>query len=425
MTPALDRRDAFELAGLFVVALSLRLAFGLWLHPPGEFVYSDMSVYDHRASRLLSGELGPWDSFTPVGYPALLAAMYAAFGRSFAAIAVLHALLGAATVLFVQRIGRRLVGRAVALASAILVAIHPALILYSGLVLSETTFGFTLLASLLLLLRFAERPSILRAALAGGVLGIATVVRPNLLALAPLLLPWLWVVAGRRVRTALRHAVAIGAFAILPIAGACAHNSRLVGRVAGPATNGGLNFYLNLAEVRSVRFREGAVEHKIQPVPNSVHYPTDEWVERPFYDDRYYFARGARLIAEHPLRLGRALRNVFEGTGIGRQRYWPGWRPIGLFLSGVSIAFFVVALVPAFLHAGFLAVRRRLLLPEEATRLLLVAAGVSVFSTMWLFLGDPRVRVPFDPIFLLLGVDGTRRALGYVIERRRSKRQSA
>jgi 4-amino-4-deoxy-L-arabinose transferase-like glycosyltransferase len=421
VTPGFDRRDAIELAALFVLALGLRLAFGLWLHPPGEFVFSDMWVYDHRAGRLLSGELGPWDTFTPVGYPALLAGMYALFGRNFPAIAVVHALFGAASTLLVQRIGRRVPGRAVALISASLVAIHPALVLYSGLLLSETSFGFLLLASLWLLLRMAERPSIARAALAGSVLGLATVVRPNLLAFAPLLVPWLWVVAGRRLLSALRHAALIGACALVPIAGACVHNSRLAGRLTGPATNGGLNFYLNFAEVRSVRFPEGTIEHKIQPVPNAVHDSTDEWVERPFYDDRHYFARGVRLIVERPLRLGRALRNVFEGSGIGRQRYWPSWRPIGLLLSGVSIAFFVVALIPSFLHVGWLAIRRRLLAPEEAPRLLLATAAFSVFLTMWLFLGDPRVRVPFDPIFVLLGVDGGRRALGWLLERRRRR----
>src|SRR4051812_9139895 len=64
---------------VFLVALWVRLRF-VEEHPPGLYVVSDMEFYDRRADHLLSGGLTIWDTFTPVGYPALLALIYAVIG---------------------------------------------------------------------------------------------------------------------------------------------------------------------------------------------------------------------------------------------------------------------------------------------------------------------------------------------------------
>src|SRR5438552_18500954 len=84
--------------GLFAVGLALRLWFNFGVHRPFDFVFSDMWVYDHRAEDLRTGQLGPWDTFTPPGFPALLAALYAWFGPRPAAVPLLQAVLGALVV---------------------------------------------------------------------------------------------------------------------------------------------------------------------------------------------------------------------------------------------------------------------------------------------------------------------------------------
>jgi 4-amino-4-deoxy-L-arabinose transferase-like glycosyltransferase len=410
---------------VFAVATLLRLAFALFVHPPGDFIFSDMWVYDHRAGRLLSGNLTAWDSFTPVGYPGLLAAIYAVAGRNFTLIAALHAVMGGASAALTLAIGKRLGGRVAPILAAAIVAVHPGLILYAGLLLSETTFTLLLLATLWLLLRSAETDALVTKLAAGLMLGLATIVRPNLLALFPLLMLWLWVAHGRRFRPALWHAALVLPLALVPLALASAHNSRLVGRPAGPATNGGLNFYLNFAEVRSIRCWDQGLEHNIQPVPNYLRYQVAEDSERPFYDERYYYRRGLSLLVEKPLRLLRALTNFVEGSGVGRQRYWPGYKPVWWLLAGASVVFFMIAIVPTLLYLGLTTIRGRLLDPASAPRLLLASAVVSSGLTLWLFLGDPRVRVPFDPVFAVLGMDALRRAAGWFVDRRRRTRVTA
>jgi hypothetical protein len=49
--------------------------------------------------------------------------------------------------------------------------------------------------------------------------------------------------------------------------------------------------------------------------------------------------------------------------------------------------------------------------PEFATRLLLVLVVSSVLLVLYVFLGDPRVRVPFDPLVIVLATDGIARAM--------------
>src|SRR5678815_611345 len=103
-TAAFPRRTVlfFTIAGL-----ALRLWFNLIQHPPGNFLFSDMGVYDQRARNLLSGHLGPWDTFTPVGYPAFLAFFYALTNRNLVVVAVVHALMGAGVVWLAARISWR------------------------------------------------------------------------------------------------------------------------------------------------------------------------------------------------------------------------------------------------------------------------------------------------------------------------------
>src|SRR5688572_581392 len=95
---------------VFGAALLVRLVFVCRFHPPGDFVFSDMSVYEQRARNLLSGGANAWDTFTPVGYPALLAAIYA-LGGSAMTVGVLQALLGAVTAALVATLALRIFRR--------------------------------------------------------------------------------------------------------------------------------------------------------------------------------------------------------------------------------------------------------------------------------------------------------------------------
>ncbi len=396
-----------------VVTLSAALlmtARCLWFvtaqHPLDHYVWSDMGVYEARATHILSGRLDGWDTFTPPGYPALLALVYSVFGHHRVVVGVLQAMMVGGSLAIVHRLGLRIAGGLAAVLAVILVAAHLPTMYYAGFLLSETPFTFLLLLGLVLVVRGSERDSRATLIAGGVVLGAAAVVRPNLLAAAPLAPIFLWVMSARRGKVAARWAALIAVGALPAVGVACWHNSRIVGQPAGPATNGGLNFYLNFSHVASVHYRQGRRVDWIAPIPNLSRYKREAWVTHPFYEDRYFYAKGLHEIENDPMRLVAALDNLREGAGLGKQIYWPPWNGHEAFVRGLIRAFFCWGILPALIYTAYLVGSRRAFRREHATELAMILALVSVVVTLWLFLGDPRVRVPFDPFLILLGVAG-------------------
>lgn len=418
MRDAIGRLDdggprRWMIAGVFAFSLAVRLWFGLVVHPPADFVFSDMWVYDLRARHLLSGELGPWDSFTPAGYPALLALLYAVSGRSLALVAVVHGVLGAATASLALLLGWRLTrSTLLAIAIGVLVAVHLPMVLYGGLLLAETAFAFGVVLSAWLLLRAADAPGWRRALPAGLALAASATIRPNLMLFLPLLPLWSAQAAGLGQilgRANLAFAGRIIACALPVLALASAHNSRLIGEPTGLGTNGGLNFFLAHAPVKGADYQEGRFTHRIYPIPNLARHEAVHVSTVPFYDEGHFYRLGLREIAARPSRLLASLDNLVEGVGLGKQAFWPGWPGRDDLLRTYSRWFFFLGILPAVLGAAALSRHG----DERRTRLLMLALVVSAVVTLYAFLGDPRMRVPFDSLLIALSVDAWAAALGW------------
>src|ERR1019366_7902423 len=156
----------------------------------------DGHYYDFGARRIAQGAgysdeltLGghllwhPWCHY-PVGYSAFLAVFYRLFGDGRAVAGVANALVGAALAVVTWMLARHALSTPRARAAGILVALHPGLILYAPLVMSEP------LAALLTLLAFwAAVASPPRRGLVLGalMLGVGALVRPQALLCAPFL----------------------------------------------------------------------------------------------------------------------------------------------------------------------------------------------------------------------------------------------
>ena len=149
--------DAIFGALLFVVALVPRLYVAVFW--AGEPVW-DGHYYDFGARRIaegagysddltIAGHLvwHPWCHY-PVGYSAFLAVFYRLFGDGRAVAAVANVLVGAALAVVTWALAGRALSPLRARAAGVLVALHPGLILYAALVMSEP------LAALLTLLAF-------------------------------------------------------------------------------------------------------------------------------------------------------------------------------------------------------------------------------------------------------------------------------
>jgi 4-amino-4-deoxy-L-arabinose transferase-like glycosyltransferase len=403
-TPAFPRKTvlSFTLAGL-----ALRLWFNLLQHPLGKFIFSDMGVYDQRAQNLLSGHLGPWDTFTPVGYPAFLAVFYALTHRNLTVVAVIHALMGAAVAWLVARISWRLNrSPAAAVAVCVLAASYLPLVSYGGLIMSELPYCFFTTLTVLLVIRARENPSRLRLVQAGLCLAFTTWIRPQMLLFYPFLPVYFFAAFRPDRKKALKISAAVFASAAPLILIAAVYNSILLRRPAGLGSNGGLNFFFAHSEYKTAETKiDGRVVYSITPIPNGVHYTKLFSSEIPLYDEAYFYRKGLGEIAARPSRILTDFKNVTEGLGLGRTGYWPGWEKYRFLLEAFRKPFFWVIFLPA--SAGLLlaAFRKRLFNPEGADRLLLALMLVSALLTLYLFLGDPRMRVTYDPLLFVMAAD--------------------
>ena len=245
---------------VFAVAMVARLAVVAWAH--GRFPASeDGHYYDTLARRLASGAGYTWAwpdgaityaAHYPVGYPALLALAYALFGASAGVAMTMNALLGAASAVAAHRlVDDDGVARWRPLAAGLAVALHPALVPYTAAVMTEgATTSLLLIASAFATrARFAVKatwPWILGAAVT---MGVATLVRPQSLLLAPVL-GALALRAGSRAPRRLMGAVVVTAVALACVAPWTARNCVRMHRCALVSVNGGWNLLIGAQSTR-------------------------------------------------------------------------------------------------------------------------------------------------------------------------------
>jgi 4-amino-4-deoxy-L-arabinose transferase-like glycosyltransferase len=164
----------------FVVALLLRLAYVLLY--PQQPVRADAANYDALGWSLSQG-LGytgagaDADVYWAPGYPAMLAAVYAIAGHSVGLVRIVQAVLSSFLPVIAGLIAVRLFGRRTALVAALLCAVYPAFIAYSGLLLTETVFMLLVAATVYWLLDISTSSSLTSLVGLGVLVGITSLVR--------------------------------------------------------------------------------------------------------------------------------------------------------------------------------------------------------------------------------------------------------
>jgi 4-amino-4-deoxy-L-arabinose transferase-like glycosyltransferase len=245
-----NRRLAAWLVGIALAGKLVLLAVLVW-RGSGPAAYIDSETYLAPARALL--ETGRFAASperpaepelvrTP-GYPAFLALVLAVFGNRIWVVSAVGAILSAATALALLFLFSGPFGTRAAAWAAVLLSFEPGSFCRSLDVLSETLFTLLLVLGLAALVAFVGKvePRPASAFLGGLALALATLVRPILVCLLPVLALWLIAVAslrrwpGRRSAGALlafllgpvilvggwmtRNAVVAGAFSLVPLSG--------------------------------------------------------------------------------------------------------------------------------------------------------------------------------------------------------------
>jgi 4-amino-4-deoxy-L-arabinose transferase-like glycosyltransferase len=286
-----DRSELVFSLALFVVALAPRLFVALaWAKEP----VWDGHYYHFGATRILEGfgysedvvdgvvRQKPWCHY-PVGYSAFLAGAYLLFGAGLAVAPVLNALTGAALAVVGHQVALRFTSPTRARIAGGLIALHPGLIAYAAVVMTEPLAALGIMTAALWAVSGRNRAfSILGS---GVLVGLTTLVRPPSLIVAALL-SLLWM--RRQGSAVLAGALAL-TVSVLTVVPWTLRNCAVMDGCAFVSTNGGWNLAIGAftedGRFRTLRARDGC-----------------EVVTGQVQQDRCWARIGIATIAEEPAR---------------------------------------------------------------------------------------------------------------------------
>ena len=414
-----------------LAALFIRLVWNLVIHPPGDFITSDMRSYWGQSNALLNAPLRQDGSsvFFPYGTGLLLALIRKVFGaENHLALAVTYALLGTLLVPLVFYLAERLTkGYHLSRIAAVVTCVYYPFISYGGYYLSELPFAVWATASALFGLRLADEGRTRDAFLFGGAMAMGALFRPQVLVSLPFLfVVWVW---RRRVwpKWKIRHwfHAAIPLVFILGFSAARFHwHTGRWGLISG---NSALNYAFGRCHALTIESRSGTYFASFSPPP--LGYLDGRQKRHPDSFVRLDPALGTKHLLQGKMWMPEIFddltRRCVATTGPWRQiRYavvhvimlwgfnngWPDsadlpWRYFML----ASVILHNIFILPPVLIALGAAFRRRF-----SRHALLAVYIVGLLFIAIVYFGDVRYRMPYDGLLIVLGLDGWRRIWGWL-----------
>jgi len=241
------RTDRARLFWICVAAAFALRLLHLWLirdNPLFDRPIMDAAFHDQWARGLLAGTWpGPEPFFRAPLYMYLLAGLYAVFGGAFFPVLAVQGLISALGAGLAALTADRLWGRRAGWLAGLLYAGLWTSIYYSAELLLETLpVTLNLLLLWLLADRADGRPGWRRLGLAGLVLGLSAIARPNILIVAPAVV-W-YLLRGGFPRPSARGWAAAAVGLLLPILPVTVSNVVRGHDQVAIATQGGVNFYI-------------------------------------------------------------------------------------------------------------------------------------------------------------------------------------
>ena len=413
---------------IVLVGLVVRLAFWFLLIGFGPVGGGDEPGYHRLAVGLAEGrgfvnEAGDPTASRPPLYPALLAAVYSATATDANAARALQVLLGTCIVFLVCVLAERLFSPAVALLSAALIAVNPALVYLSALIMTENVYTLLLLLFLIALApAFLDPPGSLRRFAGAGVLaGLCSLARPTGLTVAFVTVAALLAVRGESIGRRLVRGLVLLSVTCAVILPWSLRNYERLGDWVGLTSHGGITFYESNCRLNyEVPEFRGTVVLPRRAVPGWEGLKELSETEL----DRQSWKMGISFLRENPrtfVTMARwkfarfwRLRSDLGDVGArhlkeGKQRGVAAW----LARHPDIFSLYWTAVLPLFLVGLFVTGRRyRRMLP-------LYAVIVAHVLTAIAFHGSLRARAPIEPLMSVYAAAGIAWLAGIPAGRRR------
>jgi 4-amino-4-deoxy-L-arabinose transferase-like glycosyltransferase len=409
MTADSRRKTGTMMLLVFVAALALRIPVAMWL--PEQVIWPDGARYERVALNLLEGRGfgGIVDNRRSVPtQPLLIAAVYSVFGKSYLALRVVSAVIGAISCVVGFLLARSLFGATVGVLAGLTVAAYPHLVYLNALFEYPQTLGILFMTTFLLLLyRFNEHRKLSTLFMASVLLGATILSLPTLLLFVPVF-ALLTLKRDADWRRNLGYVAVAIAGLVITVGSWALRNYAAYDRVILVNAASGVNFWAANNEAYARWGKEGSVP--MCTGPHGVtsycleHRETQKELRKQNLTDVEYAMAEERAAWEHGLRFVRESPGRFVELGFSKfLRLWSPW-PDAVHtgperggsnrnaISAVSyIPMALLALVGLILSAR---THARKLIPIY----LLAAVFVAPFAV---FLPTMRYRLPID---FLLGI---------------------
>lgn len=297
-------------AAVFVAAFLIRLVYFLQIKanfPGWDTPTIDPLFHDLWARQIAAGDLlgvGPF--FRAPFYAYFLGLIYALFDHSLIAARIIQHLIGSLTCALIFLFTEKYFNRRIALLSGIVAIFYWVFIYFEDELLLDSLLTLLSLTLVWLLLRAAATARQRTFFLAGLVLGLAAITRPNYLAFWPVILIWLILVFGNRFKVAVGRFIILSLGCLIMIMPVTLRNIIVGDDLVLIASQGGINFYIG-----NNRYADGA--SAIMPEFGATwQYADCEYLARvesgklgspmrPSGVSSFFFRRALRFITEEPL----------------------------------------------------------------------------------------------------------------------------
>lgn len=310
MRSRLSKHKLFVVIAVAIIArLTLLLAFPqvFAFSEPGAEIHGSEAYDEYAVNLVKTGVYGRVPGLADAGLPPLysylLSLIYGLFGRHYIAVAAAHIVFDALSIALLYDISRRLfprdpqLGARIGALAGLFFALYPYLI-FQNLTLNDTALWILLLHLFVwLLLRLREREALdrgtlLLAAAAGAVLGISTLARALLPALA--LLAAVWFLFKLNWTQTLLRLLPVALVSVVVVLPWLLRSGRIYGEFVPIALNSGENIYQGNNAHAAAVFRAG---YDVQWLPPPLEAPP---LEEPARRNDFLAEAGWRYLRENP-----------------------------------------------------------------------------------------------------------------------------
>lgn len=292
-----DDRSAWRIALRWALVTVLVRLVWLYVQPP--IPEWDGAIYHRTAERIARGMgfVDTWNNqppykptaFYPVGYPALLGALYFVLGSHDWVAGLINVLSSAIATASIARMTHRVWGTLSAHVAAALFTFSPGAILYCSAYMTELVSAALLCLAMMSALRYAERGRWYWAVATGILLGYGGLVRPPALLLAPIIAVFAVPRSQPRLLGTLRSLVLVGVATCAVVLPWTARNCRQLDGCALVSLNGGSNLWIGTDPSAMGTYRDLRIGEACLRVRGEV------------AKDRCFGRLAIQRIQEHPL----------------------------------------------------------------------------------------------------------------------------